>query len=75
MPKITSKRQITLPIDQCAVAQINIGDEVNSFVDRQGIISIVKKSKGIASGFLKDIKVDNTISDEESLEDALSDRR
>ncbi|MDQ7050763.1 MAG: AbrB family transcriptional regulator [Enterobacterales bacterium] len=72
MPKITSKRQITLPIDQCAIAEINIGDEVNCFVDRQGIISIVKKSKGIASGFLKNIKADKSISDEESLEDVLS---
>ncbi len=67
MPKITSKRQITLPIDQCAIAQINTGDEVDSYVDRQGVISIVKKSKGVASGFLSNIKADKLVSEKESL--------
>jgi len=67
MPKITSKRQITLPIDQCAIAQINTGDEVDSFVDRQGVISIVKKSKGVASGFLNNTKADKSVSEKESL--------
>ncbi len=71
MPKITSKRQITLPIDQCAVAQIHTGDEVDSFVDRQGVISIVKKTKGVASGFLKNIKINKSISDVESLQSAI----
>jgi bifunctional DNA-binding transcriptional regulator/antitoxin component of YhaV-PrlF toxin-antitoxin module len=33
--KVSSKRQITLPIDQCVVAHINQGDEEESFVDRQ----------------------------------------
>lgn len=72
MPKITSKRQITLPIDQCVVAQINTGDEVDSFVDRQGVISIVKKTKGSASGFLKDIKINKSVSDDESLQGAIN---
>jgi bifunctional DNA-binding transcriptional regulator/antitoxin component of YhaV-PrlF toxin-antitoxin module len=71
MPKVTSKRQITLPIDQCIIAQIHTGDEVDSFVDRLGVISIVKKTKGVASGFLKGIKIDKSISDEESLQSAL----
>ncbi len=71
MPKITSKRQITLPIDQCAVAQIHTGDEVDSYVDRQGVISIVKKTKGAASGFLKNIKINKSISDNESLQSAI----
>jgi bifunctional DNA-binding transcriptional regulator/antitoxin component of YhaV-PrlF toxin-antitoxin module len=71
MPKVTSKRQITLPVDQCVIAQIHTGDEVDSFVDRQGVISIVKKTKGAASGFLKDIKVNKSISDDESLQSAL----
>ncbi len=71
MPKITSKRQITLPIEQCAVAQIHTGDEVDSYVDRQGVISIVKKTKGAASGFLKNIKINKSISDVESLQSAI----
>ena len=71
MPKVTAKRQITLPIDQCAVAQIHTGDEVESFVDRLGVISIVKKSKGAASGFLKNIKINSSVSDDDSLKSAL----
>ncbi len=71
MPKVTSKRQITLPIDQCIIAQIHTGDEVDSFVDRQGIISIIKKTKGAASGFLKGIKTNKSISEDESLQSAL----
>ncbi len=71
MPKITSKRQITLPIEQCIIAEIHTGDEVDSFVDRQGVISIVKKTKGAASGFLKNIKANKSISDNESLQSVL----
>lgn len=44
MSKVNSKRQITLPIDLCISAGIEPGDEVSVFVDRQGIISVVKKS-------------------------------
>lgn len=41
--KINAKRQITLPLDQCKAAGIEKGDEVEIFVDRPGVISIVKK--------------------------------
>lgn len=70
--KVSSKRQITLPIDQCVVAQINQGDEVESFVDRQGIISIVKKSKGAAIGILSGITTNAEVSEEESLQSVIS---
>lgn len=71
MAKVTSKRQITLPVDLCAVAQIHTGDHVECFVDRQGIISIVKKSKGAAGGILKDIKIDQAYTEDESLQSAI----
>ena len=32
MPKVSSKRQITLPISQCVALGIEPGDEVESFV-------------------------------------------
>ena len=70
--KVSSKRQITLPIDQCVVAHINQGDEVESFVDRQGIISIVKKSMGAASGILSDIAVNVDITEEGSLQSSIN---
>jgi len=71
MAKVSAKRQITLPIDQCVVAHINAGDNIESFVDRQGVISIVKKQSGAAKGLLKGVATNSTISDQESLESAL----
>ena len=56
MPKVSAKRQITLPVDQCAVAGINPGDGVVSFVDRSGIISIVKKPPELLGVFSKAAK-------------------
>lgn len=68
MAKVSAKRQITLPIDQCTVAQIQPGDEVETYVDRQGVISIVKKRAGAAKGILKGIKVNAAVSEAQSLQ-------
>ncbi|WDE12839.1 AbrB family transcriptional regulator [Thalassomonas haliotis] len=70
--KVSAKRQITLPIDQCVIAHIDKGDEVESFVDRQGVISIVKKSTGAAGGILKGIKAAADASEDESLQSAIN---
>lgn len=72
MAKVSAKRQITLPVDQCAVAHIKAGDDIESFVDRMGVISIVKKRSGAAKGLLKDVPVDLDVSDEESLASAIT---
>lgn len=69
--KVSTKRQITLPIEQCLVAHIEKGDEVESFVDRQGVISIVKKSMGAANGLLKGIKINACVSEDDSLRSAI----
>ena len=50
MAKVSMKRQITLPAELCSIANINAGDDVESFVDSQGVISIVKKQAGAARG-------------------------
>lgn len=71
MAKVSPKRQITLPIEQCVIAHINAGDDVESFVDRQGVISIVKKQSGAARGLLKGITTNSKVSEQESLESAL----
>jgi bifunctional DNA-binding transcriptional regulator/antitoxin component of YhaV-PrlF toxin-antitoxin module len=71
MSKVSSKRQITLPVDLCVLAGINAGDEVSTFVDRQGIISVVKKTAGAAKGFLKDMRYDKSMSDEDSLKSVI----
>jgi len=70
MPKISSKRQITIPIEQCNALGINPGDIIESFV-ADGQITLVKKIEGAASGLLKNVKPVASISDEESLESAL----
>lgn len=67
MPKVSAKRQITLPIDQCRIAGIEPGDEYQSFVDNDGHITIVKKVPGAARGILSGIEIDSKISDEASL--------
>lgn len=74
MPKVSAKRQITIPIDQCQEAHIEPGDEVETFI-YNGQITIVKKEKGAAKGILSHIKADKRISDEQSLQSTLEQRR
>ena len=66
MPKVSSKRQITIPIDQCRSLGIEPGDEVESFVI-DGQLTLVKKSKGSAQGLLSNVHPHNSMTDEESL--------
>ena len=70
MPRVSAKRQITLPIDQCREVGIGPGDEYRSYV-ADGRITIVRKTPGAARGFLSHVAGDASIGDEESLEDAL----
>lgn len=71
MPKVSAKRQITLPVEQCNEVGIQAGDEYRSFV-ANGHITIVKKISGAAKGSLHHVKGDSTISDEESRQSALN---
>ena len=70
MPRVSAKRQITLPIDQCREVGIGPGDEYRSFV-ADGRITIVRKTPGAARGFLRHVAGDPAVSDDESLQDAL----
>lgn len=71
MPKISSKRQITLPVDQCRQAGIKPGDEYESFIF-EGHITIIKKTPGAAKGILKHIEGNASVTDEASLQSALN---
>ncbi len=71
MPKVSAKRQITLPIDQCKLAGIEPGDEYASYVDNDGHITIFKKVAGAAKGLLKTVNIDKTMSDNDSLQSSL----
>ncbi|MCE2494180.1 MAG: AbrB/MazE/SpoVT family DNA-binding domain-containing protein [Alphaproteobacteria bacterium] len=70
MPRVSAKRQITLPVDQCREVGIGPGDEYRSFV-ADGRITIVRKEAGAARGMLRHVSGDPSVSDEESLRDAL----
>ena len=72
MPKVSSKRQITLPIEQCREAHIEPGDEYQCYVDNFGRITIIKKEPGAADSVLSHIKADKRMSDEASLQSGLS---
>ncbi len=72
MPKVSAKRQITLPIDQCKLAGIEPGDEYVSFVDNEGHITIVKKKAGAAKGLLKGIAVNKKYTEEQSLQSCIN---
>lgn len=71
MPIISTKRQITLPIQQCKQLGLNPGDEYTSFIS-DGRITIIKKAPASAKGILKHIKGKTQISDYESLQDGIN---
>ena len=71
MPRVSAKRQITLPVDQCREAGIGPGDEYRSFI-ADGRITIVRRAAGAARGSLCHVAGDPAVSDEESLQDALN---
>lgn len=70
MPKVSTKRQITLPIEQCRKIGIQAGDEYESYV-YENKITIIKKSIGVAKGLFKNIKIDKLMTDAESLQSCL----
>ena len=66
MPKVSSKRQITLPIGGCEALGIAPGDDVE--ILRYGNqFNIIKKQSGAAKGFLQGLSADLSVSEKESL--------
>ena len=70
MSKLSSKRQITLPVDQCRELGIEPGDDLECYV-ANGQLTIVKKGKGKAKGALNHIKGDQRYTDKQSRQDAM----
>ena len=70
MPRVSAKRQITLPVAQCREVGIAPGDQVRSFV-ADGRIIIVPVAPGSAKGLLRHLRGDSSVGDEESLRSAL----
>ncbi len=68
MPKVSQKRQITLPVAGCEELGIQPGDDVE--ILRYGNqFNIIKKELGAAAGLLKGVKVDRDVSESASLRD------
>jgi len=70
MAKLSQKRQITLPVEQCTELGINPGDELEFYV-ANGKLTAIKKTPSAAKGILRDVKVDESITDEQSRQSAL----
>lgn len=67
---VSSKRQITLPIDLCREVGITPGDKVKVFV-HGGQVTLVKQHSGAAEGALTHLSGDTALSDDDSLQDAI----
>lgn len=67
MPKVSAKRQITLPIVDCEALGIEPGDEVE--ILRYGNqINIIKKKIGAASGILKSSSFKKNVTVDQSIQ-------
>ncbi len=74
MPRISAKRQLTLPAHQCRLAGIKPGDECRSFV-ADGRITIIRQQLGSAWGCLAHLQADETVSDADSRQHSIETRR
>ncbi len=70
MAKLSSKRQITLPVEHCTELGIEPGDELEFFV-ANGQLTAIKKNPEAAKGILSNLKGDSAMTDEQSLQSAL----
>lgn len=69
--RVSSKRQVTLPVNECRELGIKCGDEVE-ILRRGNQLNIIKKQVGAAAGLLKNVKADKSVSDEESRQGSLA---
>ena len=71
MPKLSSKRQITLPKTICEKAGLEPGDEFK-ILEYHGQITLVRQRRGAARGFLRSLTADPDFSETESRDSAIS---
>lgn len=65
MPRVSAKRQITLPVADCEELGIEPGDEV-AILRHGNQINIIKRKEGAAAGLLKGTNVRKSISESQS---------
>jgi bifunctional DNA-binding transcriptional regulator/antitoxin component of YhaV-PrlF toxin-antitoxin module len=71
MSKLSAKRQITLPAEQCRELGVEPGDDLHCYV-ANGQLTLVKKTRGSARAILKGVKADKRFSDKESRDSGMS---
>ena len=65
MPRVSAKRQITLPVADCEELGIRPADDVEIY--RHGHqFNIIKKEVGVAASLLKGTKINHAVSDVQS---------
>ena len=74
MPTVSTKGQITLPARLCKEIGFDPGDDARIFVADQSIV-IVPRQPGSAWGCLEYVQKDNSMSDEQSRQEAIARRR
>jgi AbrB family looped-hinge helix DNA binding protein len=74
MPILSPKRQVTLPKELCDRLRVRPGDQVE-FLEHDGRITIVKKTRGASAGVLRHLKADARFSEAESIQDTLDSKR
>ena len=70
MSKLSAKRQITLPVEQCRELGIEPGDDLEFYV-ANGHLTAIKQISGAAQGILNHVKGYQNVSDEQSRQSAL----
>ena len=74
MPILSSKRQVTLPKELCDRLRIEPGADLD-ILEHHGRITILKRVKGRSAGILKHLRVDTRVTDQDSLYEAIVERR
>jgi len=71
MPKVSSKRQITIPAEYCRALNIEPGDVVEFFVSKGGWLTLVKKELNAAAGSLSHVRARPGSTEQDSRQDPL----
>jgi AbrB family looped-hinge helix DNA binding protein len=74
MPVLSPKRQVTLPKQLCDRLGVQPGDDL-LLLEHKGRITILKRTKGRSRGLLRGVQRDPRVSERESLESTIEERR
>lgn len=73
MHKLTSKRQVTIPVAVCEALGLSPGDYVEIF-ERDGVAHLVKVNRDSLAGAFSSLTGDQAIPDDAAVKQALRDR-